>query len=572
MVRSRIVLAGVCALLSSLTVPALAQWTTDPLVNKPVAVLPESQLNPFSSSDGAGGAFVVWEHFGDVLRGVSFVQRIGANGELQWPDNVPVVTPGIPYHVGQCVADGMGGAIVITEDYRLGVGPDGLGQDIYAQRIGPDGTRLWGPDGVPVCTGPEMDMNFRAAPDGKGGAFVVWETLMPSTVRAQRLDAQGHTLWPAEGVLVASNGRGPDVVTSGDGIILGWKAIGSGYWVQRLGPDGVPTWDPAGIEISETSVASQQPALITDGEGGAIILAGANERSDGWIRAIKIRSDGTLAWGCQGVGVAPAGQSSFATLVSDGHGGAITAWIEAQTPEEWALEALVKSQRVDANGTLLWGESGVIAGTGSFGITPPAISDDDGGAIVLWPHGSDDAMFLYAQRLDSSGAPQWTLKGAPLCLVASHKQTWQAVSDGAGGVIGVWVDGRNRNENSTWDDIYADHIDHAGPAPASTSADSIHAGSSLPASVELRALQPNPARDAVVLAFGLPRPGHVRLRMFDVSGRAVRTLRDGQAPQGFETIRFDLRDDNGRRLASGLYVVRLETDDGVRTRRLALVR
>ncbi len=67
------------------------------------------------------------------------------------------------------------------------------------------------------------------------------------------------------------------------------------------------------------------------------------------------------------------------------------------------------------------------------------------------------------------------------------------------------------------------------------------------------ALYPNPANPATSIDFTLSESGYVRLAVYTVSGRRVRTLADGQFPAGGHSVQF--RDPA---LASGVYLVRLE--------------
>ena len=71
---------------------------------------------------------------------------------------------------------------------------------------------------------------------------------------------------------------------------------------------------------------------------------------------------------------------------------------------------------------------------------------------------------------------------------------------------------------------------------------------------------PNPFRAGTAIRFDLPRAAEVRLRVFDPSGRLVRTLASGTQPAGRRTVSWDGLDDRGRRLGAGVYLVRLETE------------
>jgi hypothetical protein len=82
---------------------------------------------------------------------------------------------------------------------------------------------------------------------------------------------------------------------------------------------------------------------------------------------------------------------------------------------------------------------------------------------------------------------------------------------------------------------------------------------------------PNPFNPRTTLSVDMPEAGPVRLRIFDLRGRTVRELYDGNLPAGIIPLVFDGTDDDGRRLASGGYVAVLEAGDRRDTRRLTLV-
>ena len=84
---------------------------------------------------------------------------------------------------------------------------------------------------------------------------------------------------------------------------------------------------------------------------------------------------------------------------------------------------------------------------------------------------------------------------------------------------------------------------------------------------EALAVYPNPATGRAQVAFGLAEAGAVRLAVYDALGREVAVLADGAAEAGRHVATFE-----GSGLASGVYVVRLETGAGVETRRLTLLR
>jgi hypothetical protein len=90
--------------------------------------------------------------------------------------------------------------------------------------------------------------------------------------------------------------------------------------------------------------------------------------------------------------------------------------------------------------------------------------------------------------------------------------------------------------------------------------------------LSLAAPSPNPAFGRAALRYTLSRAGHVRLSVYDAVGRRVQVVRDGVLEAGPHADAFAMRDDTGHALASGLYLVRLEAEGRVLTRRLAAIR
>jgi hypothetical protein len=88
----------------------------------------------------------------------------------------------------------------------------------------------------------------------------------------------------------------------------------------------------------------------------------------------------------------------------------------------------------------------------------------------------------------------------------------------------------------------------------------------------LAAGYPNPFRSATTIEFGLDEEMPVRLAVYDVQGRLVRTLLGGVTAPGAHPVVWDGRDDVGREIANGVYRVVLETPDGTAVQRLTLIR
>ncbi len=83
---------------------------------------------------------------------------------------------------------------------------------------------------------------------------------------------------------------------------------------------------------------------------------------------------------------------------------------------------------------------------------------------------------------------------------------------------------------------------------------------------------PNPFNPRTTIALDLPRAGEVSLRLYDIRGRLVRTLHDGQLAEGRHELVWFGDDDTGRALASGVYFYEVRAAGEERIGKLALVR
>jgi hypothetical protein len=89
----------------------------------------------------------------------------------------------------------------------------------------------------------------------------------------------------------------------------------------------------------------------------------------------------------------------------------------------------------------------------------------------------------------------------------------------------------------------------------------------LPSRFELAPCSPNPMGREASLQFGVPDPAHVAIRLYDVTGREVRTLTDAVYAGGWHRIPIE-----SRGLPSGVYLCRMTADGFSATQRFILAR
>jgi predicted lipoprotein with Yx(FWY)xxD motif len=457
-VMKAVPLAVLCVLI--IAVPSVwAYWVQDGLA---LCTATGDQLSPTITSDGAGGAIVTWHDYRSGNYDI-YVQRLNASGSVQWTtDGVAICTAANIQSFPTIVSDGAGGAIVTWYDYR-----SGSNNDIYAQRVNASGAVQWTANGVALCTATGDQWSPMITSDGAGGAIVTWYDYRSgnSDIYAQRLNASGTPQWTANGVAIctaAADQQLPQITSDGTGgAIVTWTDFRSGsntdIYAQRLNASGAVQWTTDGVALCAATNSQSSPTIISDGAGGAIVTwtdyrSGTNYD----IYAQRVNASGAVQWTANGVALCTATNSqSSPKITSDGAGGAIVAWYDYRS----GINYDIYIQKLNASGTPQWTANGVALCTAAADQQLPQItSDGTGGAIVTWyDYRSGNNNDIYAQRVNASGAVQWTANGVALCTATGHQYNPQITSDGAGGAIVTWYDYRSGNS-----DIYAQQVSGSG--------------------------------------------------------------------------------------------------------------
>ncbi len=89
----------------------------------------------------------------------------------------------------------------------------------------------------------------------------------------------------------------------------------------------------------------------------------------------------------------------------------------------------------------------------------------------------------------------------------------------------------------------------------------------LPLTATLRQNYPNPFNPRTTISFTIPARQRVSLRVFNILGREVATLVDGELTPGTYDVEFD-----GTPYATGIYLYRLETKETVLTKKMIMVK
>ena len=453
-------------LIVAIAVPAPvcgAGWPHDPGAAAPVCLAAYNQTYPAIAADGAGGVIIAWRHATAGGESDIYAQRLDANGAPSWTlDGVPVCTEAGFQSDALVVPDGAGGAIVVWTDNRV------VSSDLYAQRLDANGAAMWAAGGVPLCTATGNQLRAVAIADGFGGAIVAWEDWRAGAnpdVYAQRVDASGARRWGTNGTAYAAttySQQYPRLAPDGAGgafiVWMDFRSLNSDVFAAHVDSAGTTNWSGNGEPICTDGAHQYYPVAVADGLGGVIVAWQDARGGTNDIYAQRTNVFGSPLWTVNGRVVCSAvGTQQDAAILADGFSGAFVAWRDARSGTDDLY-----AQRLSVTGALQWVADGVALCAAPGTQDKLALHEDGaGGLLAVWR----DLRFgpdydLYAQRLSGAGVPQWTTDGLAVRSGSNDHATVVVAPDARRGFVAAF---------SNYADVHAQRIDVHGylgdPAP-----------------------------------------------------------------------------------------------------------
>jgi len=427
------------------------------------------QEYPQMCSDGAGGAFIVWEdnRHGDFD---VFALRIDSNGNLHGNANGTNLYHDVYFddqENPQICFDGNGNAIIVYEDENAG---DPYNHDIMAQKINSNGLVQWGIYGKEICGESNMQINPQICCDGSEGAIITWMDNRSGTwdIYAQKIDSNGAFPWgDDDGTLIDTDPVGDDQINpqiccdgNGNAIITyedEWanRDYDHNIKAQKINSNGVIQWGSTGKFICDNNQQQNNPKICCDGSGGAIITWLDNRTDPDFdVYAQKINSSGGFPWGVNdGTVICNATDiQEDLQLCCDRKGGAIMTW-----EDERSDNGDIYAQKVNLLGETMWDDNGTVICNATGGqYDPQPCCDGSGGAVITWEDYRKWNYDIYAQKINSNKKTMWNDNGIVISE-GTGSQTHQQVCYSSGNIIITWDDDRSGEE-----DIYAQKITEGG--------------------------------------------------------------------------------------------------------------
>ena len=458
-------LAAAVALLTA--VPALGQYSADPLNNLLVADQAYEEAQPKLVPTADGGCYVSWfanDPGGSPAGGYDVrLQRLDAAGRPEWAaGGILIADRGFSSTQDYGLAvDSTGHALLAFRDDRVG------GTQITAQRVTPAGLPLWGPLGVQLTA----TTDFLAAPKvcgtTDGSVVVAWT--QNNTVHLQRLDANGVATWPSDAVLPAGSGANSlsDLNASDSGSAIFSYVVDGGtfgsprhLYAQKIAPTQTPLWNPAGVALLDSGSLQfgNFPTFEPDGAGGGLFT---------WYTSSPQLESFAQRLDAAGNELFPHNGSRVATTFGQIWVGPTLAFDPAEQELFVVCEELDASQtfsnvlvqKFDAAGNRQWGDAGkvvqAVQGNISLGIADLNPGGVDGVLVVF---ADSTAGFgqttLHQARLDDAGTPTGPIGGVSTAAATKYRLT--VASTALGHVLCTWQDEGSGSADVAVQDVLPD--------------------------------------------------------------------------------------------------------------------
>ena len=204
-----------------------------------------------------------------------------------------------------------------------------------------------------------------------------------------------------------------------------------------------------------------------------------------------------------------------------------------------------------------------------------AFASISSGNIYVSPSGGGAAAFLVA-GLEPAYTPDGNyiglVVGDEICVIAASGGDVQQLTD-EGGERPTWCPDGTAVAFNRGGQIWALDVDEDDNGIPDYNTLTAVGEDRQPARFALYPNVPNPFNPTTMIRYDLLLASRVSLRVYDVSGRLVRVLRDGNTESaGQHEAKWDGRDGTGRVAPSGVYFYRLETGNYAETRKMVMLK
>ncbi|MDP3829703.1 MAG: hypothetical protein Q8Q47_00445, partial [Ignavibacteriaceae bacterium] len=291
-----------------------------------------NQNNPVASV-GTNGAVVIWKSIIDANTQALYAQKVESNGYTYWSDAGIEIWKGDNELVNYSIAYDDDGLSYIAYIEKSFYSPTKY--SLKVQRLSITGYTDFEKDGIEVVHSLNAKNQVVIKPDNKGGFSVFWIEFVNrrNVLVGTAFNSSGKQIWgPAEYSRFTGNVLSYKLLPlPKQQTYLIWQNLDKPRTIshQILNENGGTLWETGGKNLSRTKGDHTNPQVITSSDSAVIVSWTHDLNKDKNVFLQKFRFNGKTIWEENGYTFFKIDGDQFGqTIVSDGKGGAITAWLD----------------------------------------------------------------------------------------------------------------------------------------------------------------------------------------------------------------------------------------------------
>lgn len=526
-----------------------AQWSNDPNQNLRI-----SNFGYFvdACEDGMGGAFVGWMT-GNTNYPTVWLQWIDKYGYIKWNSPLQLKGEGEAQGGFKLIKSDIGKVIVYFGDNKIvAIPPPPYPGPIYErtllmQKIDTTGRLLWGDKGIKITTTKSIpdSISFNAldiVSDGDFGTYITWTygygKYHDSTVtRIQRISKDGQRLWGDEGKYIYTwygvNAPSPSLgERKPDGVFLLYDKQNFKNTIASINPDMTIKWE-------KTNEWLPYKKLIPDenmGAAWATLIYPASWDTGYTLIANRINANGDLLWNDSGVVIERKLESGWVGNIHQ----------KFLKDESFLILYGNYLQAVKKNGELVFQDGKFYYG--NFENTNHGLEifeSDSSNFIITWlstRYGSNEYL---CQKFNGSFEKLW---GQDNLFSRYTHEELALIPDGRGGFIDAFSVYYPATPGILMQQVSSNGV--LGEVLTTITENNI----SDPENFRLYQNYPNPFNPTTQIQYVLPSSSNIIVTVYNSLGQTVKVFNEGTKEAGNHNITF-----NGEVLASGIYFYSVQT-------------
>ncbi len=223
-----------------------------------------------------------------------YIQKLNSSGVVQWTTNgIALIIKKFSQQYQKVFPDNSGGVYIAWSDRR-----DSISNDIYLQRIRTNGSFVFADTALPITYDNYEQYQPQLAQDMKGVIILTWYDFRNGPVfpfnidvYAQRVDSSGNIKWLQNGNNISNAQYSqvyPAIISDGNfGAVISWDDRRAGttiydIYAQRVDSSGNLLWDTNDVAISIASGNQYKPQIVPTNSGALICFEDTRNGSNNY--------------------------------------------------------------------------------------------------------------------------------------------------------------------------------------------------------------------------------------------------------------------------------------------------